>query len=648
MVRYIEVAPTKIVRAGSDVFTYACDDAVLPGHLVTIPVGKQTLTGLVIRETKQPSYATKDIISIIEPTPLPPHSIEIALWLSAYYQTPLATVLQTLLPRGLTTKRRPLPKKKHAESNRNRTTIVFTDEQQKAITSIMQMPSGTSLLQGVTGSGKTEIYKEIARRIAAEGRSTIILVPEIGLTQQAIDEFVTDFPDAVVTHSQMTESERHHAWRQVLEATKPCVVIGPRSALFLPVQNLGAVIIDEAHEPSYKQEQAPRYSALRVASMYGTYCQARIVFGSATPLIADRFTAETHKAPIIRLSRPARQEALPATVSVVDMTHPDNRSTHRSFSPQLLHEIERTLAEKQQVLLFHNRRGSASTTLCESCGWSALCSRCFVPFILHEDSFSLVCHVCSATEKVPTSCPDCQSATIIHKGVGTKRLASELARLFPQAVIARFDSDNRPSETLQARYKELYDGSVDIIIGTQVVAKGLDLPHLQTVGVIQADSGLALPDFMATERTFQLLAQVVGRVGRDHRETAVVVQTYQASHPVITFGVQQDYEGFYQYALAERRRAKFPPYHFLLQLTTVYKTEAAAIRACRTLADSLRQQLPAHVEILGPTPAFYERQHGTYRWQLILKSTQRKDLIEAMKHVPLTHWQAELDPASLL
>lgn len=648
--KFFEVAPTKIVRLESSVFTYHCSDdtAVQVGSLVNIPVGKNKFIGLVTKEVKKPSYITKEILNVIEDTPLPKHLINLSFWMSEYYKTPLATVLQTVLPRGVNTKRRESKEAVAKTSSRNRTNILLNDDQVSALDKIMSNQAGTSILQGVTGSGKTEIYKELARRTIDGGRSVIVLVPEIGLTEQIVNEFLHDFPDAVLTHSQMTEAKRHQAWQKVLASKTPQVIIGPRSALFLPVKNLGAIILDEAHEPSYKQDQSPRYSALRVASVIGKECAARVVFGSATPLITDRFIAELQNIPIIKLDKRARHDVEASKVSLIDMTNRDNLSAQRFISKKLLQEIDETLIKKQQVLLFHNRRGSASVTLCESCGWTANCPRCFVPYILHEDSFLLTCHICNSSEKVPTSCPECHDPSIIHKGIGTKRIQAALEKLFPQAKIARFDSDNSKEETLQARYKELYNGEIDIIIGTQVVAKGLDLPHLRTVGVIQADSGLALPDYAASERTFQLLAQVVGRVGRDNRETAAVIQTYQPTHPVITLGTSQDYEGFYKYALQERMRAKFPPYRHLLVLTTVYKTEAGAIKAARSLAGILKTTVPKSVEVLGPTPSFYERQHGTYRWQLILKSTQRGDLIEAMQHLPTTNWQYELDPVSLL
>lgn len=267
---------------------------------------------------------------------------------------------------------------------------------------------------------------------------------------------------------------------------------------------------------------------------------------------------------------------------------------------------------------------------------------------LHADEHTLRCHVCGQTERVPTSCPVCGSVGIVHKGIGTKLIESELQKLFKGITIARFDGDTSTETTIETRYKELYDGSIDIIVGTQVIAKGLDLPKLRTVGVIQADAGLALPDYSSSERTFQLLAQVVGRVGRSHHATNVIVQTYQPTHSAVLDGIHQDYEHFYETALQERKRAHFPPFVFLLKLTCVYKSEAAAIRQSRALAMHLRKIAPEGVEILGPTPAFYERQRDSYRWQLTVKSSKRADLVALLHHVPPAHWQFELDPTSLL
>jgi primosomal protein N' (replication factor Y) len=580
-------------------------------------------------------------------TPLPTQLIELSQWLAGYYSTPLAIVLQMLLPRGIQKSRRGR-KSSIPVTSRDRTTIVFNKEQQAAIDTIDSANPGTFLLQGITGSGKTEVYIELAKRSLARGESAIILIPEIALTSQIIAEFSHHFKDILVVHSTITEAERHATWLEALTSSTPRVVIGARSALFTPLPHVGTIIVDEAHEPSYKQEQAPRYSALRAASVLGRLHHAHVVLGSATPLVSDRYLAEQSGRPIIKLTKSARKSTLAPEIITIDMTKRENFAGHRFFSKQLIAHIDQTLAENKQILLFHNRRGSASSTLCENCGWVAMCPRCFVPLTLHADAHILRCHICDHRENVPTSCPVCHHADIIHKGFGTKLIESELRKLYPKASIARFDADNAAAETLNARYSELYDGSIDIAIGTQVVAKGLDLPHLRTVGVIQADSGLALPDYSASERTFQLLAQVVGRVGRNEHPTTVVVQSYQPTHPSVMYGLAQDYESFYHYALAERKKAGFPPFSYLLKLTCSYKTESAAIKAAQSLARDIKQKAHGDVTILGPTPAFYERQRDSYRWQLVLKSPKREYLGDVLKIVPATHWQSELDPTSLL
>jgi len=310
---FYEVAPTKIVRSNANTFTYHSNQQLSVGYLVLIPVGKQQLTGLVIKPVSKPAYETKPIDGVIETTALPQSLVELSLWLADYYHTPLATVLQTVLRRGLTKKRRSKEVQPHV-STRNRTTIVLNDDQTEAVKKIMAQPSGTTLLQGVTGSGKTEVYKEITRRTIADCKSVIILVPEIGLTSQVVDEFIHEFNHTIVTHSHMTEAERHLAWQKVLHASEPTVIIGPRSALFMPAYQLGAILVDEAHEPSYKQEQAPRYSALRAAGVLGRAAKARVVLGSATPLITDRYIAETTNSPIVTLPKPARSNATPTTV----------------------------------------------------------------------------------------------------------------------------------------------------------------------------------------------------------------------------------------------------------------------------------------------------------------------------------------------
>ncbi len=644
---YYEIAPMRIARAGQDTFTYASEVQLQVGHIVLVELGKKEVVGIVIKKVSKPHYETKAIIRTLNDSPLPCHLVTTTLWISAYYMTPLATVLQTILPRGITKNRRTRVQPIHT-SVRDRTHFLLNTHQKNAVNTIMNTSPGSVLLHGVTGSGKTRIYIETAKQFIENGKSVILLVPEIALTSQLVDEFSRHFDDILLTHSRQTEAERHTTWIAALESTSPRVAIGPRSALFIPLQNVGLVIIDEAHEPSFKQEQSPRYSALRVASYYMNTAGGIAIFGSATPLISDYYLAQHSGRPIITIDERANSDASLPTIEKVDLTKKNLFKNHRFLSDTLLAHIERSAKNKHQVLLFHNRRGSASTTLCENCGWTALCPRCFVPFTLHIDAHSLTCHICGIHENIPTSCPECGRADIIHKGIGTKLIEQELRRLFPTQTIARFDADTSMTESIDKRYKELYDGSIDIIIGTQVIAKGLDLPHLRTVGVIQADAGLSIPDYGASERTFQLLAQVVGRVGRTYHASNVVIQSYQPSHPAVVDGISQNYEHFYKTVILERQRAKFPPFVFLLQLTCVYKTEAAAIRNAKELAKILKKHTTSDVTILGPAPSFYERQHDTYRWQLLLKSPKRSHLIAALAHVPSTHWQAELDPLSLL
>jgi primosomal protein N' (replication factor Y) len=647
VMEYYEVAPTRIVRAGHDTFTYASEHPLSIGHIVTIEIGKKESIGIIVKKVPKPSYDTKQISAVVEPRPLPRSLVQTAQWMSDYYTTPLATVLQTILPRGLTKNRR-AKQSTPRESMRDRTQFVLNKHQQLAVETVSAMSPGSALLHGVTGSGKTLVYIELAKQAILQNKSVIVLVPEIALTSQLVDEFSHHFDSVILTHSKQTEAERHLAWKSALDSTEPRVAIGPRSALFMPLTDVGLIIIDESHEPSFKQEQAPRYSALRVASTYMNIASGKAVFGSATPLISDYYLAQQSDRPIITMDRRAKEDASSPSVTLIDLTKKPLFKKHRFLSDKLITTLEQTIAAGNQALIFHNRRGSASTTLCENCGWTATCPRCFVPFTLHADHHTLMCHICGNKDRVPTSCPECHNTDVIHKGIGTKLIETELKKLFPKQSIARFDADTTATESVEQRYGELYDGSIDIIIGTQVIAKGLDLPKLRTVGVIQADAGLSMPDYGSAERTFQLLAQVVGRVGRTYHASDVIIQSYQPSHPAVTTGIAQDYAAFYDAAIAERRRARFPPFVYLLQLTCVYKTEAAAIRNAQMLSRELRKQVNRDIEILGPTPAFYERQHDTYRWQLLLKSPKRAHLIDALQYVPSTHWQSELDPLSLL
>lgn len=642
------VSPLKIIgRIGSEL-TYQSELQLAPGQVVSVSVGTKQVPAVLLRSVMKPEFETKNIDSVVTKYSLPIQLLDLHAWLANYYVSHPVNVWQTMLPNGILKKRR-ISTKKHSQHLRDRTHIVLNRAQKQAFSEITSQPTGTSLLHGITGSGKTAVYIELAKKTLEEGRSAIVLVPEIALTSQIVADFSTHFEDILVTHSTMTEAARHAIWTEALTSSKPRVVIGPRSALFTPLVDIGLIVIDESHEPSYKQEKSPRYSALRAASVLATAHKAKLVLGSATPSVTDYFLASKNDAAsIVRLDSLAREHAVLPEVSIVDMTKHRNFNRSQILSDLMITQLSEAIESGHQTLLFHNRRGSAPLTLCDNCGWSAACPRCYSPLTLHNDKYHLRCHICNHTERVPTSCPECGGADIIHKGIGTKRIEEEIRKLFPKSKVARFDGDSDKGETVDSQYQALYDGDIDIIIGTQVIAKGLDLPKLRFVGVIQADSGLALPDYQSPERVFQLLAQVSGRVGRNEHKSRVVIQSYQPEHASVKFGITRNYGSFYEYAIKERKRANFPPFSFLLKITCTYKSERASINASQALARQIRPFLAKDMQLLGPAPAFYERVRDSYRWQLVIKSPRRSDLASLIEHIPPTHWQYELDPNSLL
>lgn len=651
---YFEVAPLKIVRTNSEVFTYASKEKLETGQIVQIPVGKKNMFGVVFKEVEKPDFETREILKIVEKTPIPKHLVELSKWMSQYYATPLSQVLSGILPAGLGKNRRSSKKEKIklTDEKESCSNFLYTNQQQNAINKLDKIHSGTVLLHGITGSGKTSIYINQTEKVLANQQSAIILVPEIALTSQLVLNFEKHFSNIKIIHSHQTEAERHKTWLKILNDPEPQVIIGARSALFAPVKNLGLIVIDECHEPSFKQDQTPKYSALRASSFLASNFNFKAIFGSATPLIEDYFLAElsakNNGNEIIKLTELAKKEAQPAKIELVDLTKKDSKN-HRFFSKKMLAEMERTLNENKQVLIYHNRRGSASITLCHNCGWMALCPNCFVPLTLHADKFQLSCHICGHKERPPISCPDCGEAEIIHKGIGTKAIEEEIRKLFPQKKVARFDADSDKNETVEKLYNEIRNGGIDIIIGTQVIAKGLDLPNLKTVCVVQADAGLALPDFTSSERNFQLISQVIGRVGRHSNESNVIIQTYQPEAPSIQFGLNQDYAGFYNFEIKNRQKQNYPPFVYLLKLTCVYKTEISAVRNSQKEAREIRKKFSKDVQIFGPTPAFYERVGETYRWQIVVKSKKRTPLLEiAREFQGKPQWRVDLDPPGLI
>lgn len=643
-----------------EALTYDFDDSLTPGQIVLVPIAKRTVPGVVIKKVAQPSFKTKSISKVLYTTPLPKHLLASVSFIHDYYLAPSGDAISMILPKGVEKKRRKTEQMFGNHKNSGASTSLFPETSQKlalpkiplnaaqknALQALQQASSATKLLFGVTGSGKTNIYLRMALNALEQHKSTVLLVPEIALTGQLVQVFQQFFGSKVrLIHSRQTEAERHLLFNNILDAKTPLVVIGPRSALFAPLSNLGLIIIDEEHESTYHQENAPRYSAVRIASFMAKAANASLILGSATPDISDFYIAFRNKA-VVTLNQKAKTSAVKPKVKVIDLKNRDHFKKNKYFSDELLNAISTNLKSGQQTLVFHNRRGSAPLTICENCGEEILCPHCFLPLTLHTDTYSLVCHTCGYSSKVPSNCPKCGTPGLVHKGFGTKLLESELRKLFPNATIKRFDADNKKYESLDSNYIDIKDGKVDILIGTQVVAKGLDLPKLATVGVVQADAGLNLPDFMAEERVFQLLTQVIGRVGRGHLNTAeVFVQTFRPDHPVVNLATNENYLDFYEFQIKKRRRASFPPFTFIAKLEITMKTEALVLKKIRSLSKQLSNNKSLLVS--PPMPAFHEHTKKGYTWQIIVRAKSRKTLAEACLALD-KNFKVTIDPASLL
>ena len=634
-----------------DELTYNYDNSLLPGQIVMVPLGKRAVPGVVVKKVAQPNFATKKILKILYSKPLPRHLLKTIKFVCDYYLVPSGLAVSLILPNGVEKKRRKTEQtfgKSYSSISTlgNMPTIQLNPHQKKALQGLQEAPGTTKLLFGVTGSGKTNIYLKLALNALERQTSTILLVPEIALTGQLVKVFTEVFGGRVVViHSKQTEAERHLIFNSLLETTEPKIVIGPRSALFAPVEKLGLVIIDEAHEATYYQENAPRYSAIRVASAMAQTAGCSCILGSATPTIEDYYIAQ-QRGSLVPLTKKAKDAAVRPEIKLIDFKDRGEFSKNRYFSNELLAAIRRNLEQNQQTLIFHNRRGSSPLTICENCGEELMCPNCFLPLTLHADSYDLECHTCGFKMTVPKGCPKCGHPDLIHKGFGTKLLESELTKLFPKARVKRFDADNKKGEGMEAMYDMVRDGKVDILVGTQGLAKGLDLPRLATVGVVAADTGLSLPDFAAEERVFQLLTQVMGRVGRGHLSTAeVFIQTYRPEHPVLSFAINEDYSGFATYTLKQRQKGGFPPYKHVLKLSISLKTESLAIRKVRELIKNL--SLDSRLSVSPPVPAFHERTTEGYSWEVIVRSSSRRALIEVCEGLD-KNFRFYLDPPSLL
>jgi primosomal protein N' (replication factor Y) len=519
------------------------------------------------------------------------------------------------------------------------------------------------LLHGVTGSGKTEVYLRAVAWCLRHGRSAIILVPEIGLAAQVVGRFRGRFPGKVgVLHSALPDAERYESWQAVASGEYP-VVVGPRSALFAPVRDLGLIVLDEEHDGAYKQDADPRYHARALAERLAAQHGAVVILGSATPAVETFWRTEPEVAEARRLELPSRvgpdlgeraagQDrgtlALPE-VEVVDMRLELHRGNTSLFSERLQELLAGTLAAREQAILFLNRRGLATVVLCRTCGRALICPFCDVPLVYHRDRDRLICHRCNYREQAPPACLTCGGG-LDYFGAGTQRVEEEVRRLLPGARVLRWDQDSvKQAGGHERLLRRVERREVDVVVGTQMVAKGLDLPLVTAIGVIHADTMLHLPDFRAGERTFQLLTQVAGRAGRRAPGSRVVVQSYTPEHYAIQAAARHDFTAFYAEEIDFRRVHRYPPFTRLVR----YLYRDADETACAAEADDLARLLArhvrarrAHADLLGPTPAFASRVRGKYQWQVILRTEDLASLLDGLPTRP--GWSVDVDPQSLL
>ncbi len=491
------------------------------------------------------------------------------------------------------------------------------------------------LLHGVTGSGKTEIYLQAIDRALEHGLGAILLVPEISLTPQTVERFKSRFAathhEVAVLHSHLSEGERHDEWHRI-RSKRARIVIGARSAVFAPVDRLGIIIVDEEHENSYKQEETPRYHGRDLAVLRGHLEKCVVLLGSATPSLESAYNAATGKYEKLVLAARVDDQKMPY-IRIVDMRLEAKKSSPILSDP-LRTAMEQRMEKKEQVILFLNRRGFSTTLLCNKCGYVAECPNCSVALTFHRAASRIVCHICGHMAVAPTKCPDCKDPGIKYTGTGTEKVEDAVQKCFPKAVVQRMDADvMQRREAYRETLGAFRAGKIDILVGTQMIAKGLHFPNVTLVGIVNADMGLHLPDFRASERTFQLLTQVAGRAGRGDVSGEVVVQSFTPFHPAIQFARHHDFDGFYEQEIGWREKMGQPPFtHFVLVTIRCPHEERARLSA-ETLHRRLKEVIPPGVTLGEPAPAPLEKSHGNFRWHVALRARAVLKLSRALRGV---------------
>ncbi|MBN2070718.1 MAG: primosomal protein N' [Candidatus Krumholzibacteriota bacterium] len=610
-------------------FTYKVPDELArtlsPGCRVMVPVGRRKVTGYVIslHSDDEGKFRIKDILAQVDDQPLVTEDLmRLARWISDYYIHSLGEVLRAMLPASIKGKgRKSAEDQKEGEFPREAHRPVLGKDQQAAFDAVMAAFHGgrgeNFLIYGVTGSGKTEVYLRVIEEVLAAGRTALVLVPEIALIPQSTARFRRRFGSSVaVLHSRLTGPQRSSIWKKAA-AGDISVVIGPRSAVFVPLKDLGMIIVDEEQDPSFKQEEKPHYSAVEVAKFRGRNEKTVVVFGSATPSLEIYDSALKNETTSFSISSRPAQSSLPP-VEIVDM-----RGRAELISDELLQALEGCVGKGEQAIVLLNRRGHANYIQCRKCGWIDRCPNCSISLTYHSSGHRLICHYCGYLSSLPDRCPRCGDFNIIQKGIGTQRVEMELGNLVPSARILRMDLDTTAGKRSHLEILEKFaKGEAQILLGTRMVAKGHHYPGVTLVGVIAADAGLNFPDFRAAERTFQLLSQAAGRTGRGRKKGNVIIQALAPEHYLYDYLKTHDFDGFARNELLLRKEFRYPPVSRLILFTLSSDSPGPASAAASRARDAVVSAgIVDESDILGPVPAVVGRLRRKFRFQVLVKGT---------------------------
>jgi len=609
-------------------------ESVSLGVRVRVPFGaknKPTFGFIleIIQDISVVPEKIKFIQEVLETYPLLlPKHIPVVLWMKKEYHCLIIEAIRCFVPnlsKSMAVKANPIDGYKVITINKSE--ISLTDEQQNAVEVMDKALSdgiGSFILEGVTGSGKTEVYIRLAQRASEYGKQTIILVPEISLTPQTVERFKSRFGSMVsVLHSKLSSGERLKHWHNIRMGLTQ-IVVGARSAVFAPANQLGLIIVDEAHEDSYKSDQRPRYHAIDIARKRCEIEGSVLVLGSATPRIEDSIQEDILYRRIAITQR-VEQRPMPP-VKIIDMREEITKGNRSIMSKPLYFALQQVLAKGEQAILLINRRGYAQFVLCRSCGFVVMCQNCYVSLTYHQDGNTLKCHYCNLRKSYPSVCPKCKSKYIKNFGLGTQKVQEELSKFFPDVKIARMDMDTTlKKDSHQTILEAFKNGEYDFLLGTQMIAKGLDFPNVTLVGVVAADTSLNLPDFRNGEKTFQLIAQVAGRTGRSAKGGEVIVQTYQPNHYAIEFASRHDYRGFLQREIEIRKTLLHPPFVHIVRILITGERENMVSVLCKTASQLLEQKISQDSDLskavlnVCASPAPLEKINGKYRWQTLIK-----------------------------